>query len=192
MMMKQTVPSYKKSPERSFFSPLVGFACLAICIPITVLLYWPYPSSDPLWVTSYEIDKAIRTTLDTSSLPEYLLALSWGYHLLPIVVGTVFCILMLLVCVAFNERAHFTRKSIAYFSVIRWTLIIGLFMYWVMGIILDSQIAEFYQDYPHVSVNQEWANVPILSGFLLLMVVYFIEGALRRGLILQEDVDATI
>ena len=79
-----------------------------------------------------------------------------------------------------------------YFSFIRWVLIIGLIAYWALDFILDSQILDIFQSYPHVTINQEWANVPFLSGFLLLMIIYFIEGALRRGLALQEDVDATI
>lgn len=190
--MNEPAQSSYHSPERSFKSPLIGFISLSILIPITAFLYWPYPSREPLWVTSYDIDKAVRTTLDTSELPGHILALAWSYHLLPLVVATAFCVLMALVCAAFNERAHFTRKSIKYFSFIRWVLIIGLIAYWALDFILDSQILDIFQSYPHVTINQEWANVPILSGVLLLMIIYFIEGALRRGSALQEDVDATI
>lgn len=190
--MKEPNRHHPPSPEKSFQSPLIGFICLSIIVPLTTVFYWPYPSTEPVWVTSYDIDKTVRTTLDTSELPTHLMTLAWAYHLLSIVVTSAFCILMTLVCAAFNERAHFTTKSIRYFSIIRWILITGLITYWVMGLLLDAQVIAFFQNYPHITVNQEWANVPVLSGFLVLMIIYFIEGALRRGLTLQEDADATI
>lgn len=182
----------EQQTNKSFHSALVGFICLACIWPLAVLLYWPYPGAEPLWVSSYEISLAQSNTLDTSALPVIIKALAWANHLLPTMIAFIFCVQMARVCSAFNVSANFTADAIKIFRQIRWILTVGLLAYWLVGIVLGMAVSGFYADYPHVSVNGHWANWPIMGGFLLLMTIYFIEGALRRGLTLQEDADATI
>lgn len=178
--------------QESFRLPLLGFMLLAVIFPITLLLRWPYPSADPLWVTSYDIENARSVTLDTASLPLFIKGLAWANHILPFLGLSVFVLQMARVSANFNIAAQFTQKSVRYFYQLRmfaagWEITCCL-----VKTLLESQVDNYYQEFPHVAVNGAWAVWPVLIGLTLLLVAGFMEGALRRSLTLQEDVDTTI
>lgn len=177
--------------QESFSLPLLGFILLAFIFPITMALYWPYPSHEALWVT-YESAPGQITTLDTASLPLFIKVLAWVNHAMPSLGASIFALQMARVSANFNVAAQFTQKSVRYFYQIRMVIAGWGIMSWLVSIQLDMQVANYYQEFPHVAVNGSWSNWPVFYAFVIFLIAGFMEGALSRSLKLQEDVDATI
>lgn len=182
----------KLEAQNSFNTAFVSFIALSVLIPLTLILYWPYPSTEPIWVSAYDINSGQAHTLETAELPIHILAFAWVKHFLPTAIVTMFCIQMVRVSSAFNRRENFSFHAIRIFKQVRWILSIGLIIYLIDQMVLDTLVQNYFAGHDRVSVSRYSSDWFELGIVVAISVVYFIEGALRRGLTLQEEADATI
>ncbi|MFW0112027.1 hypothetical protein ACN082_00800 [Rothia sp. CCM 9417] len=178
--------------QESFSLPLLGFILLAFIFPVTMVLYWPYPSQEALWVT-YESAPGQITTLDTASLPLFVKVFAWVDHALPSLGASIFALQMARVSANFNVAAQFTQKSVRYFYQLRMMVLWwGIAYALVHNIIVLWSVENYYVGYGRITINGIWLNWPIFYAVVIFLIAGFMEGALSRSLKLQEDVDATI
>ncbi|MFW0118810.1 hypothetical protein ACN08Y_02640 [Rothia sp. P5764] len=177
--------------QESFSLPLLGFILLAFIFPVTMALYWPYPSQEALWVT-YESAPGQITTLETASLPLFVKVFAWVDHALPSLGVSIFALQMARVSANFNVAAQFTQKSVRYFYQLRMMMLWWGIAYFLVHDVVRWSVENYYVGYDRITINGSGLNWPILCGLVFFLIAGFMEGALRRGLTLQEDVDATI
>lgn len=91
---------------------------------------------------------------------------------------------------AFHTKADFTSRALSTVKIAQYTLLLGMIGYSILLYIVESAVEK--------ALGTELVTVPTflseqgLLTLLFLATLFFIEGALRRGLTLQEETDATI
>lgn len=163
---------------------LIFFVYLAVLqwpeagIPSQLHQYNPELEGGPYWLAD--------TGLGAGTKVIAWLAFAWKF-----LVYLTLAALMYRLAKSFHTRADFTRNVLAILKAAQLTLLIGMIVYSLLLKVVSNAV----QAATGLSSLEE---VPVffsdhgLLALLFLAALFFIEGALRRGLTLQEDADATI
>ncbi|MBM7051679.1 MULTISPECIES: hypothetical protein [unclassified Rothia (in: high G+C Gram-positive bacteria)] len=177
--------------ENHFSLPLVYSGALLVFFAYLALLQWP-ASGIPSALQQYNLQLEGGTYwVADKDLPAYAKVLAWVAFAWKFFIYITLTALMYRLARTFYTKADFTSRVFKTLKAAQLTLLIGMIVYSILvhfvgrAVQQASGLAEFTQ-IPTFLSDQG------LLTFLFLVALFFIEGALHRGLTLQEDVDATI
>lgn len=180
-----------QSAENHFSLALVYSLVLVVLFTYLVVLQWPQqgiPST--LHQLNPQLDGGAHW-VSAEGLSSLTRALAWVAFAWKFAVYLTLTALMYRLARAFYDKANFTARVLKTLKAAQITLLVGMLVYSVLveavgrGVERASGLAEFQQ------VPTFWSDQGLLT-FLFLTSLFFIGGALRRGLTLQEESDATI
>ncbi len=177
--------------ENHFSLALVYSLVLVVLFAYLVVLQWPQqgiPST--LHQLNPQLDGGVYW-VSAEGLSSLTRALAWVVFAWKFAVYLTLTALMYRLARSFYDKANFTARVLKTLKAAQITLLVGMLVYSVLvevvrrGVERASGLAEFQQ------VPTFWSDQGLLT-LLFLAALFFIEGALRRGLALQEESDATI
>ncbi|MEU4207557.1 hypothetical protein [Rothia terrae] len=177
--------------ENHFSLALVYSLVLVVLFAYLAVLQWPQEGIPSIlhqfnseldggayWISADDLGSLTRT-------------LAWVAFAWKFAVYLTLAVLMYRLARAFYNKADFTDRVLKTLRATQITLLIGMMVYSILleavgrGVERASGLTEFQ------SVPTFWSDQGLLT-LLFLTSLFFIEGALRRGLTLQQDADATI
>lgn len=182
----------KPQPEEHNFSVAyiyTGFAIFMILglavmqwpeqgIPSPLHRFNPELTGGPHWVSAENLSQLTVVAAWTGFAWKFLVYLATA-------------VLLHRVARAFYRKADFTATALSTLRAVPIVLLIGMIGYSIFTEVVAYGISQAYA-LENLEKESTFFSDQGVVTILFIAALFFIEGALRRGLILQEDTDATI
>ncbi|MFW0118811.1 hypothetical protein ACN08Y_02645 [Rothia sp. P5764] len=177
--------------EHAFSLPLVYSAVVFVLFIWLIVMQWPEAGiPSPLHRYNPELDGGINWVED-SPLGQGTRVLAWAAFAWKFSMYLVVTALLYRLARIFYTKAHFGTQALALLRAAQIVLLGGMIVYSLLTAFLTRAVANDY-DLPDIHSESTFFSDQGLLTLLFVATLFFIEGALRRGLTLQEDSDATI
>lgn len=177
--------------EHAFSLPLVYSAAIFVLFIWLIIMQWP-EAGIPSTLHRYnpELEGGINWVADTQ-LGQGARVLAWAAFTWKFSMYLVVTALLYRLARIFHTRAHFGQQALGLLRIAQLALLGGMLVYSLLTTFLAQAVASDY-GLPSLQRESTFFSDQGLLTLLFISTLFFIEGALRRSLTLQEDVDATI
>lgn len=177
--------------EHAFSLPLVYSAVVFVLFIWLIVMQWP-EAGVPSTLHRYnpELDGGINWVADTQ-LGQGTRALAWAAFAWKFSMYLVITALLHRLARIFHTKAQFGWQALLVLRATQIALLGGMIVYSILLTFLARAVASDCE-LPNLRSESTFFSDQGLLTLLFVATLFFIEGALRRGLTLQEDSDATI
>lgn len=182
----------KAQPEEHNFSVAYVYTGIAIFMIIGLaVMQWPEQGiPSPLHRLNPELTGGTHW-VSAENLSQLTVVAAWAGFVWKFLVYLATAMLLHRVAKAFYRKADFTATALATLRAVPSLLLVGMFGNQFLLHLVARGIQETH-GLPSLEQESAFFSDQGMVTILFIAALFFIEGALRRGLTLQEDTDATI
>lgn len=182
----------KNQPEEHNFSVAYIYTGFAIFMILGLaLMQWPEQGiPSPLHRFNPELTGGTHW-VSAENLSQLTVVAAWAGYAWKFLVYLATAVLLHRVAKAFYRKADFTVTALVTLRAVPIVLLIGMIGYSIFAEVVAFGVSRAYALGSLQKETTFFSDQGVVT-ILFIAALFFIEGALRRGLALQEDTDATI